>query len=356
MSLNIKLAIAAVCLLALSAFSYYNSVTRAERFERGQKFLTQLNPDNIATIAITKGETSVTLRKGEEAFSVVEKDNYPAKNESVNRFINDMLDIGLEKPVGRGASLEQELELAQSENAMTVVLKNDGGKEMVRFRVGKSSDGGRGNYIQRMDGDDQTIFLTSRGVYLSATADAFLEKEILDLEKDVIASIQGNGWQITRPEEDGALTLQGIPAGKKAKSSEVSQVTGALTGLRYEKVFAADDPAVTGLGFGNPVVFALKNQTGYTVTTATADDKTYAKVVGNFDRSAVQEAGTIDRSAQMSEDEMKERSDTLTAAQGIQDFNDFHGAWVYELSEYVAKRFTKTKDDLIEDEEPEEGE
>ena len=47
MSTNAKLAVLAVLLFVFSVFSYRQSVTRAERFERGQKFLAQLNPDEI---------------------------------------------------------------------------------------------------------------------------------------------------------------------------------------------------------------------------------------------------------------------------------------------------------------------
>jgi len=353
MNLNGKLVVTAVILLVLSVFSYYRSVTRAERFERGQKFLTQLNPDNIQTIQIDKDGETVTLKKGKDAFSVVEKDNYPAKNESVNRFINDMLEIGLEQPVGSGDSLEKELELVDSEAAMNVVLKNESGNEMVRFRVGKSSEGGRGAYIQRMDGDDQTIYLTSRGVFLSSSADSFLDKEILDVAGDEIVSIQGPDWRIAKDGEEGEATLQGIPAGKKA-SGDVSQVKNALSSMRFDKVFAADDAQVTGLRMGNPVVFTLADETAYTVESATSDEKIYITISGSFAQDKVKEAATIQ--GELSDEEMKARSEILTRAEDIQKFNQFHGAWVYQMSDHAGKRFTKTKADLLEDEEPEDSE
>ena len=43
-------------LLALSVFMYWSGEARAERFERGQRFLPNLNPDEIGDIAIRKGE------------------------------------------------------------------------------------------------------------------------------------------------------------------------------------------------------------------------------------------------------------------------------------------------------------
>ena len=226
---------------------------------------------------------------------------------------------------------------------------------MVQFRVGKSTEGGRGAYIRRVDGDDDTVYLTSRGVYLSTTADSFLKKEILDIAGDEVVSVTGPGWQMGKEGETGELTLAGVPAGKKAKSSEVNQVKNALSGLRFDKVFAADDPTVTSLSFGSPVVYTLADDTTYTVSSALEGEARYIRITGDYDRDKVQDAATIPQT-ELSEEEMQARSEVLTRAKEIEEFNQFHGAWVYQMSDYAGKRFTKTKDELIEDEEPEESE
>ena len=78
---------AAALLLVLSAFTYHNSVTRAERFERGQKFLSNLNPDEIAKIELAKGEESTVLERtaGGDRFVITSADGYYASNREVNR-------------------------------------------------------------------------------------------------------------------------------------------------------------------------------------------------------------------------------------------------------------------------------
>ena len=69
---NNRLAVVALALLVLSAFTYWRDVSRAERFERGQKFLSNLNPDEIGKISITKGTAddteSVTLERSGATF------------------------------------------------------------------------------------------------------------------------------------------------------------------------------------------------------------------------------------------------------------------------------------------------
>ena len=142
MNVNRKLAVVAIVLLILSVWAYRSSLVRAERFERGQPFLANLNPDEIAEIVITKGAESVTLKRGEDSFTIAEAEGYPAKNESVNRFIRNLLELKLEKNVGSGEDLHQELELVPGgDNTTEVVLSNAAEKEMVHFLVGKNSLG-----------------------------------------------------------------------------------------------------------------------------------------------------------------------------------------------------------------------
>lgn len=344
MKTNQILAIIAALLLVLSIVSYRNSRGRAERFERGQKFLTRLNADNIAQIEITKAGDTVILKRSEDEFEVATQHNYPAKNETINRFINDALNISLEKKIGQGRSLEEELALAEGRAETEVVFKNDSGKTMIHFLIGKSAEDGRGNFIKRLDGDDASIYLTSGGIYLSTTGDSFLKKEILATGSADIVKIQGRDFVIE--DVEGDLKLKDIPA-KKKEAIVVSQVENALSGLRFESVFLADDPEVVSLSFDREMDFQLKDQSGYRVSLAQKEDRYFMKIESYFN---------IDRikiSQEESEEELKEKSELLSRADEVRVFNNFHGSWIYTLSETLAKKFLNTKKDLLEDEETE---
>ena len=343
---NRTLAIAAVVLMAISIWSYRNSVTRAERFERGQKFLPQLNPDNIFSIEISKGEETASLKRDGDRFVVTSLHNYPAKNETVNRLLRDVADIGLEKPVGSGEKLEKELGLtADGEEATTVVFKNDAGKEMVHFVVGNSTDGGQGRFLKRLDGGEGKIFLSSKGVYLTTAADGFLDKEILNHNGDEVVRVEGKDFVIAA--NDGTLALEGVPAGKKENATEVNQVKNMLSYLRFDKVFLADDPQVTNLAFDNTIKVKLKDQSGYQVSVAKKDDTYFMKIHGTFDVEQIQ------LKQDETEEELKEKSEILSRSDEINTFNEFHGSWVYQLGEFSAKKFLKTKKDLIQAEKEE---
>ena len=65
--------------------------------------------------------------------------DYPARNESVNRVLRDLLQIELEKEVGRGAGLAAELEIdPPTDETVDVTLMNSTEQEMVHLRIGKS--------------------------------------------------------------------------------------------------------------------------------------------------------------------------------------------------------------------------
>jgi len=339
--LNRNLGIAALVLLVLSAFTYRESVTRAERFERGQKFLQHLNPDEIAQITVKKGEEETNLRRQGDEFVVTSADGYPAANESVNRFLRDVLDLSLEKEVGSGESLEKELELTPGgEETVEVAFKNESGKDMVHFLLGKSAEeGGSGSYVLRTDNDDRTIYLTSSRVYLRTDEDEFLKKDIVDVKAEDVVRVVGPGYELTNVE--GTMKLTGLPAGKK-ETSKANQAKSMLASLRFSKHHLADAAQVRSLPWTSVEVY-LNDDSGYVVDVAAAGDKHYLKIEGFHLAQRVE----IARDA--GDEEVKETADTLARIDELQQFNAFHGSWVYEVTEYVAKKLLVTRDELMED-------
>ncbi|MCP4654557.1 MAG: DUF4340 domain-containing protein [bacterium] len=341
MKTNTILAVVAAVLLILSVFTYVESVQKAERFERGQKFLSNLNPDEIAEILITKGEETTRLRRSGDEFLVAGAHGYPAKNEAVNRFIRDVLDLGLEQEVGKGEALEQELELVPGGAETTeVVFKNAADNEMVHFLVGKAFEGGSGSYVRRTDTEDGLIYLTSSQVYLSTGEDDFLKKEILDVKQADVAAIRGADYLIE--DQEGELKLADLPAGKK-ESSKMSRARSILAGLRCDKHYLADDPEVGGLIFDTMVEVELKDQSGYQLAVASRDDKHYLRIRG------FHSAGQVSIAMDADEQEAQEKSEILVRADEIGDFNNFHGSWIYEVTETTAEKVRLTRQDLIED-------
>jgi hypothetical protein len=342
--LNRNLLIIASVLLVLSAWTYRQSVWRADRFQRGQVFLPNMNPDEIATARIQQGEEVVTLRREGDHFVVIEEHGYTASNSAVNRLFRDLLEVNLEKEVGRGGQLLEELEIEPpTESTIEVALEDGAGKEMVRLRVGASQEEGSGRYIRRLDQDDAPIYLTSGGVFVSTEAASFLAKEIVQVEASQVVSVQGADFRLERG-ENGELGLTGLPAGAKEKTSEINGLESLLSSLSFDKVYIADDAEVGNLEFEQVLEYGLEDGSSYVLSAAREDDSYFLRIRGSH--SVTQVAIARDEA----EEQLREKAEMLSRADEIEDFNRFHGSWVYELGEWTGKKLFLRRSDLIDTE------
>ncbi len=377
---NTTLALVALGLLVASVFAYRYSEGRGDRFERGRKLLANLNPEEVAAIRIQEGDESLNLERRGKSFRIAERDGYTAKNESVNRLLKALLDISLEKKIGTGDKLAETLELEPpGSSTVDVTLEDANGKAMVQLRLGKEFEGG-GVYAQRRDGSDDTIYLTTSRPFLDTAPEDFLKKEIVDVTASQITRIEGRDFEVQEffeeppapPADETAagevegeavavadadgdatipippapvslgLQLADLPDGKSENATAMNKVKGALTRLEFEEVYPADSPQVAGLAFDRRLSVTLKDTTGYILSLAEKDDKHYLRIEG---------FSTVDRveiAPDESEEELKEKADSLTRADEIQDFNAFHGTWVYEIAERFAEKLKLTKRDLVE--------
>ncbi len=331
-----------VVLLGIASFlAYRHGTTKADRFERGQQFLQNLNTDEVATIVIRSQEKETTLTRRGDEFVVQEYNGYPAANDAVNRLFKKLMEIGLEREVGEGESLEEELGFIEGADTMTeAVLKDSSDNVMVRIRIGKSVEMS-GNYIQRLDKGSRLILQSESGIALDAHADPYLARDLVDVDPSEISRIEGRDFVLV-PEEGGILHLQDIPAGKKEKSSEVGKMRGALTRLVFSKPYLADAPEVQDLAFERILNVDLKDGSGYELLMAIRDEKRYLQIRGFH---AVER---VEIARDTPEDELREKAEMLSRSDEMKAFDAIHGSWVYELTEYVGAKFDLTRADMLE--------
>ncbi len=341
MNLNRNLTIIAIVLLVASVWCYQSSLARADRFERGQRFLPSLNPDDVAEIAISKGAERVTLERGEDGFTVTEIHGYPATNESVNRVLRTLLELELDKEVGTGDDLYRELGLTADAADMTeLTLRAADGAEMVKLRVGKAFEGGDGTYLRRLDGDGGPAYLSTRRVSLNPSADTFLAKEIVNHSADEIERIDGPDFAVVRT-EDG-LGLDRLPAGREENPSAMSRVKGILSYLRFDEVFLADEEKLNGLAMRQVADVRLTDGSGYRLVLAERDDEHFLQIVGYHTVNQV----SVDRDE--STEELEDKAEILGRADEISRFNRFHGSWVYRINETTADKLSLRKAELTQ--------
>jgi hypothetical protein len=341
MKLNRNLLITAVVLFLISIVSYQAGVRRSDRFERGQLLLPNLNPDDVAQIVIAKGDETVTLDRGDDGFTVAEVHGYPATNESVNRVLRALVDLGLEKRVGEGQSLFEELGLTpEAAESVDVALRGSNDEDMVRLIVGKPFEGGSGSYLRRVDGDGGPAFLSSRRASFSTSASSYLDQEIVDVAENEIERIDGRDFSVVRT-EDG-LKLEGVAVGREEKPSEMNRIKGVLRGVRFEEVFLADDDEVRGLRPQPLLDVRLTDDSGYRLSLAERDGESYLQIAGYHSVTAVNVA------RDETEEELTDKAQILARADEISRFNEFHGLWVYRISDTTADKIRLAKADLVQ--------
>jgi hypothetical protein len=343
MKTNLKLAIAAVLLLAASVWVYADSVSRADRFQRGRKLLPNLLVDEVSTISVTEKGKTTTLERGQDGFTVAEVHDYPAKNEAVNRFLRDLIEIGLEKEVGSGPDLERELAIEPPTDETTeVTLRDAGGEEMVKLRLGKTFTDGAGRYVKRLDQEGSPVYLTSEGVFLATEPSELLKKEIVDELPSEVTRVEGVDFVLAAAEPGSPPTLEGLPAGRKEKTSETAKLRSVLDRLSFDQVYLADDAEVRDLAFERSLRVSLADDTSYTLSTATRGDRTFLQVRGDHS------IGQVMITLTTPEDELRDKADQLTRAEEIGKFNEFHGSWVYEIPKTTADKLALRRSDLVE--------
>jgi hypothetical protein len=276
---------------------------------------------------------------------VAEKRDFPASNSAVNKLLRDLLDIGLEREIGRGEDLQAELEIEPvGPDTVAIDLGDAGGQTMVQMRVGKTFADGPGHYIQRLDEPDAAIYLTSSSVQVATDASSFLDKIIVDHDGSQVAFVAGPDFRLGRAAEGEDLTLQNLPAGQKVRSSEVGRLESLLDGLRFDDVFVADAGEVTGLEFDRLLEIGLLDGSSYQLSLAQRDERSFLRIRGNNEVQQV--AITVDEA----EEELREKAEQLSRADEIDEFNRFQGSWIYEISEFTANKLLVEREDLIEPE------
>ena len=339
-STNKKLLGAAVLLLALSAFTYWDEVHRADRFERGQKLLQSIDPDQIAGIEISGGEETVTLSRQDDRFTLRERSGYRTRNDAVNRLIRSLLDVGLERRVAASSAAE-DLGLGDGAEGMTeVAFTNATGEDMVRLRFAEADDSDSSSYVRRLDGDNTDIFKTSARVFLDSAPLDYLDRELMEHAASEIVSVEGRDFLLQRPDEGGDLELA-RPAGE-AKTSEVSRLSSLINRLRFEEVFVADDPQVAALPFEPVLNYTLDDQSGYVLSHARQGDEHFLRVTATF---AVER---IEITREETDEELKDKSEVLKRSDEVAQFNGYHGSWVYRLAEFDGEKLELAAADLRE--------
>lgn len=331
-----------------SSVSKKRSTVSAEQF-----YLIQgLETGQIASIEILSGEKQVTLKRKGGQFVVSEKDNYPALVDNISELIAKCLDIETVERRTSNPMNHADLGVAEA-NAQYIVkfLDKEGGL-ITGAVISKANPETDSTYVRLIYSDD--VYLAAESVWLRASALDYVERELLNVERDKILRVEAagpdGGYTLKSGESSDDVILENVPEDKKVKDNDAKQVLTALTSLRFDDV-KKEDAGGEELKFDLSYVCELKDSTVYTLSIAKSSEKTYLKCAAEFtDKTPVKKEQAVE-----SEEELKAKEAKLLAKDNVENFIKKHAGWIYEIPQYKADYLTKKLSDLLEDKEEEKG-
>ena len=336
--------------------------------------------NDVAQVRVKSADGEVNLKKGENAWEVVERDGFRAKGEDIVKFIRSVWDLKVVQSPEVGASQFARMELLDpdqnKEDSATVVSFLDGsGKELKSLWLGKvyarkenrpnpfgsgpsTTDAGR--YVKTGDGDE-VLLVNETFDNVKTDPAEWLDDTFFKVEKlESIAIETGDkaeDWKLTRTEENGDFTLDGnVPEGKELDSTKVSSMKNAFSSPRFEDVIVGEE---AGKNSPDKTTFKIETFDGFSYTVKlsdkTEDNEYYLTfaVEGKFPEKRKQGEEESDEEKKKADEEfagnLKELKDKLATEKRL-------AGKVYKVRSYVADSIDKKRSEILKDKEKAEKE
>jgi parvulin-like peptidyl-prolyl isomerase len=353
------LGIVAGLLVVLSIWVEYAGSPRTTPTDRtGTYLVSKLDPNRIARIVVRSVDETVELDRQGRGYVLTSRLSYPASTKAVNRLVNDVLKIRTSGKQTENASAHEALGVVEGgKDSTTVEFLDTEGQRLVGLVVGQSVEGEQGYYVRRL-GED-TVYRTADWVSLRASNLTYLEKELVNNERNRIAkvTVERTGeepYALVRQEgEDAQVEMLDMPEGKQFKGRTYDGVFGASSYLNFNDFESAakkqdltlDGRYVVETHDGARYIFEIAK----VEAEAPADGEEEAQPT-YWVRASAKYVGpkNIDVVG-LSEEETAKTAAFVESEKAVRSFNERHQSWVYELPSYKAESMLKPRDELIED-------
>lgn len=331
--------------LALVTAGLYRAKRSGEsEFAGGAPLIQGLEPSLVHKLVIKEGgKTTVTLTGDGKSYAVAEKDGYRAATKAINELILECLDIRTAERITVSRENHEALGVQEnSKDAVSVSFLDGKGQPLIGLVRGKLVEQGSGAYV-RLLGQD-SVYRSDKPVSLRTGPLDYVAKTLIDVTEADVQQVEvktEKGTYAIRRSEKGEIALQDIPAGKRAKQSEVENVFRAATRLSLSDLAPA-----TKLELQWDATFTCALQSGltYRVKLAKKDDKHYVALSADGPK-----VGSLQITKTESEEELKKKEAIILAVGTAAEFTPRHAQWVYEVSSWTAEKMRKPLADLVED-------
>lgn len=233
----------------------------ATRRSAGQTLLESLPANEVASVEFQGSDGTVTLNKKNDGWSVVQRDDYPANNNSINEFLRTLGELKVTRGLEAGPSLAPRFGMDESatkagDRGITATLKDVSGKEVAKVTLGKSISsaannspmgGGSsvGRYVRNHADDSGFYAISEMFPAISAEANRWLNDEFVNIEKIKSITVSQKGkedpaWKLTRETEEGEFKLEGAAGSEVLDTAATTPLKSLFSYARFEDVVAKD--------------------------------------------------------------------------------------------------------------------
>jgi hypothetical protein len=263
--MNARIALILVVLLALlggGALVYYQQ----ERDRRpanvaalGQPLFADLRAAEIASIRITAPKATLTLEQKEGAWTIAERNGFPADVAKVRGFVLTLigLKVGQSEPIGDKDRARLNLDASGTQ----VQLSGTDAKALARLVVGKKyftreaddpeKAPGDGRFVALPDSKDVVYVVSDPLTQASARTADWIDRTSFQVENVKTLELRypdGSGWRIERPGDNSDWKLVGARPDEKLDVTRANSASYSLRLLELADVAPKDlPPAETGL-------------------------------------------------------------------------------------------------------------
>lgn len=342
----------------------------------------------IAQLKIEQGSEALQLVVKNGVWSVPARADYPADFGKVRALLLKLLGLSVSQQVTDNAEKFPALGVADTsvaEGRSRITLFDSNQKELAGVILGEARKrkpdsqpfAAQGQYLRRT-GKNQ-VYLVADAVTASPNVAEWLDHNILNVLQSSVEGIsqyRKDGqteiaeFELTRvpstePGETTKLALREIPNGAQIQEPKISQISSGLENLRLSDVFKSDNEKVRDLVYVSKSVIRAQNGLIYTVQSVVkeGEDKGYLTFEVSFDGELAK--GVAARIEQLnaaqpkpesgeapSTSKTKQTAPAPSSTDEAANLNARLKGWVFEVPNYIAKKFTVTMNDLIKKEEP----
>lgn len=339
----ILLTIIAAGMVILTGVFYLRPSGEQSAFQSGMPLIQGLDPQQIHSITLNRGDQNLTLNRSNDGFVVDNLNNYPASTERINEFLFDVLDITCEDIATENSSRHSTFGVdPESSDSVTVSFRDSNGDPVTGLVRGKNAETGRGAFVRLTEED--TVYRTSETLQLSLDPIEYVNTRPFEVDTDKIRRVkinpgnENNAYEITA-DDKGEPVLQQQPEGYNPVPDRVGDTFRALDNFRIKAVLPEEELTIDP----DAEYVCQLDHLSYRVRTTKKDGRYYAII-----RADGPEAEQMEISRSESEESLQEKDTILQAADRAEEFNTLHEHWVYEISDKAADRLRTSHERLIE--------